>query len=235
VVWLQHLAAKVLSIPRIEDMKPSAAFSLCVLLPLAACEEKRASAPVATTTASVVSAPAARNTSPLLGAAKPSSLFPAPGKPPPATARWDGVTTTLHHDAESKLSFAIPAAGYRLATEHFDASLPVHVTKAIFTLFGAGGPAVTIDVWDVPAGTSLLSFFEQHLAFMIVSTTKVVSKTEAYVQLDEPRSPQSYARRAVVFPAPGRIVRVTCHDTTEHGAVSAFEQVMKTLPKGAAP
>lgn len=174
-------------------------------------------------------------------------LAPLPtAKPAALEHAWNGVTVQEHVDARSGLRFAVPLSGYRLSEEHFDPATPRHQMKHTFVLTGSAGPAVSIDVWSNPDGTVVEKWFDTYLGFM-AAPDATVKRNPRGVLVDQPRSTQSYGRRAAIFPVTPRtrtsppaatatlMVRVTCHDVADPLAVKAFERVVRSLSSAVSP
>jgi hypothetical protein len=165
------------------------------------------------------------------------SGMPVPVEPAAGAAKWDGQSYRGYSDEASGLSFEVPLAGFLLEARHFEPELPVGQVKHLFTLSGPTGPEVTVDVWVDPSKPDVSAFFEAYLAFMRDGETAiasgVVSKQRvAGLLLAQPRSGQSFGRKAAVFAVGDRVFRITCLDKDDARARKVFERLLETFDAG---
>lgn len=165
--------------------------------------------------------------------------MPGPVEPSTPAAKWDGQSFRRYADEASGLSFEVPLAGFLLEARHFEPELPVGQVKHLFTLSGPNGPEVTVDVWVDPSQPGVAAFFEAHLSFMRDGETSlasvVVSKQRAAgMLLAQPRSGQSFGRKAAVFAVGDRVFRITCLDKDDERARKVFEHLLETFDAGTA-
>jgi len=161
-----------------------------------------------------------------------------PAEPGAFAAAWDGQNFRVYKDEASGVSFEVPLTGFLLEARHFEPGLPVVQAKHLFTLSGPNGPEVTIDVWVDASKPDVASFFEAHLAFMRDGETSiasvVVSKQHvAGMLLSQPRSGQSFGRKAAVFAVGDRVFRITCLDKDDERARKVFERLVQSFDAGA--
>ena len=147
-------------------------------------------------------------------------------------------TAAQLRDSISGARFTAPK-GLRLEAEHFAHSEPSQIRHAL-TLAGPRGPELAVDLWSNPARLPLARWFDRHLAFVRDGHAAVdwVPLTRHHVMgmlIERPRSPQAYGQRIALFALGARVIRVTCLDRDEAGALAAFEEVIRSFELEAQP
>ncbi len=139
-------------------------------------------------------------------------------------------------DTASGVRFALPFEGIHAAVEHYDASLPAEKIRHSITLDALGSRLVRVDVWDNPRQLPLQAWFDTYLSFTVTNGATAEhrlagkSRVDAII-VDQPRSPQSEARRLAVFALGSQVVRVTCFDADDTRSVETFDRVLASFER----
>lgn len=100
------------------------------------------------------------------------------------------------------------------------------------TLRRDGSALVTIDVFDDFDDIGVDAWLAREMAFLRTPEATVRSfrhRGAPAVRIEQPRSPQSYARTIVLLRAGRLLVRVTCEDASDPTAAAALERVVGSL------
>lgn len=134
-------------------------------------------------------------------------------------------------DPGSGLRLSWTASELRSTVEHFDVTLPANKIRHRIELRALTTPLVSIEVWDNPRHQTLDEWFEGNLAFMGASGATLERGRAGKdgwdaILVTQPRSPQSEERKAAVFAAGDRMIRVTCYDAQDERSARTFEELL---------
>ena len=151
---------------------------------------------------------------------------------------WDGFSFRSHSDEVSGLRFDLPLTGMLFESRHFERDAPALRVRDTLTLFGANGPAVSVDVWHNPEGLELARWFQANLSFLLEKDTAVLSRSATRLRvearvLEQPRTGQAFARKVAVFALGKRVFRVTCVNRDDRDSLAAFDRLLDSFEEAA--
>lgn len=154
----------------------------------------------------------------------------APTEPAAARATAPLVVEDRFGDAESGLSFPLPA-WVTSEVQHFDPTLPAHKFRHLIELSTSEGTAIVINVWDNPSQLPMRAWFDANMAFLLELNPEArVSQREATTDrletllIEAPESEQAPSLATAVFATSRRVFAITCVDAD--GVGSRYPRVL---------